>query len=397
MAEPGKRANQIFISYRRDDSAAVTGRIYDRLLQKFGRDVIFKDVDSIPLGVNFRKHLDSIISECAVVLVVIGDRWVGIQDESGRPRLDDPRDFVRIEIESALRREIPVVPLLVHNAEVPDEESLPESLRELADRNGMSIGHDPHFHSDINRLISNLEEILEACAPKEPAAAREPISVRDPDPPRAKMSARQSEASVTTAKPSALFAAPAAASHERFAAPQQAAPAPPAPAPLSQSPARVAPSDTGRVGWTMYVLAIAAGVLLPLAVAVAVAIISEDVFESKHSSYGGNFYAYRNVFTILLTTQSFVLVLGLICLALGWLRPRFKTRLTIAASDAPFSAFVVGLLLNFPKLFSESNPAFPVDYSIFLIAAAQLPAYALGGAQLGAQLALRKQARRSLA
>jgi hypothetical protein len=160
MPDQAKIANQIFISYRRDDSAAITGRIYDRLIQKFGRQAIFKDVDSIPLGINYRKYLDSIVSECAVILVVIGDKWMESSGEAGKCRLDDPRDFVRIEIESALRRDIPVIPLLVQDASLPTEESLAESLQELAYRNGLTIGHDPHFHGDISRLIADLETIL---------------------------------------------------------------------------------------------------------------------------------------------------------------------------------------------------------------------------------------------
>jgi hypothetical protein len=163
MADQAGLANQIFISYRREDSAAITGRIYDRLVQQFGREAIFKDVDSMPLGVNYRKRLDVIVSECAVVLVVIGDRWID--------RLQDPRDFVRIEVESALRRSIPVVPLLVQDAPLPTEESLPESLRELPDCNGLTIGHDPHFHDDLTRLIARLQNIL-AVNPKTNAPRR---------------------------------------------------------------------------------------------------------------------------------------------------------------------------------------------------------------------------------
>lgn len=191
MAEPGKRASQIFVSYRRDDSAAVTRRIYECLLQRLGRDVVFKDDGSIPLGVNVRKHIDSIILECDAVIVVIGDGWTGTGSKSGWTRLDDPRDFVRIGIESALRREIPVIPLLVNDAEMPGEDCLPEPLRGLADRNGMSIRHDPHFQGDINRLISNLETIL-----KTPAAATEtrPLAVepaRPHAPARVEVSPRQ--------------------------------------------------------------------------------------------------------------------------------------------------------------------------------------------------------------
>lgn len=158
MPDQPKKHNQIFICYRREDTAGVVGRIYDRLVQRFGKDTIFKDVDSLPLGRDFRRHIDSVVSECCVALVVVGDRWIGA---SGASRLDDPRDYVRIEIETALKRDIPVIPILVQNAELPPDESLPDSLKDFAYRNGMSIGHDPHFHSDVDRLIKHLEELIE--------------------------------------------------------------------------------------------------------------------------------------------------------------------------------------------------------------------------------------------
>jgi hypothetical protein len=157
MARNDKQVNQVFISYRREDSEGITGRIYDRLVQQYGKEAIFKDVDSIPLGINFRQHLDSAVSECEIVLVIIGNAWLGATDESGKHRIDSPRDFVRIEVESALRRNIPIIPLFVQNAKMPSEETLPDSLKELVFRNGMTIGYDPNFHSDIDRLIRRLD------------------------------------------------------------------------------------------------------------------------------------------------------------------------------------------------------------------------------------------------
>ena len=94
--------SKILISYRREDSADVTGRIDDRLVQQFGRQAVFVDVDSIPFGLDFRKHLDEQVAKCDVFLAVIGPDWMGPKDSQGKTRLEDPRDFVRIEIESAL-------------------------------------------------------------------------------------------------------------------------------------------------------------------------------------------------------------------------------------------------------------------------------------------------------
>jgi hypothetical protein len=150
---------KIFLSYRRDDSADATGRIYDRLVQRFGKEQIFKDVDSIPLGVDFREHLGNVVGRCNLVLVVIGDRWIDA-GSAGARRLDDAADFVRIEIESALERKIPVVPVLVRGATLPADSALPPSLRALAYRNGMSVRPDPDFHRDMDRLIAGLETHL---------------------------------------------------------------------------------------------------------------------------------------------------------------------------------------------------------------------------------------------
>jgi TIR domain-containing protein len=154
-------SGHIFISYRRSDSADIAGRIYDRLVDRFGKTPIFKDVDSIPLGFDFKEYLGKKVSECNALLAIIGDRWMDASDAAGKKRLEDPADFVRIEIESALERGIPVIPLLVRGAQMPPEEHLPIGLRKLVYRNGIPIRPDPDFHNDMNRLIAALEKYLE--------------------------------------------------------------------------------------------------------------------------------------------------------------------------------------------------------------------------------------------
>ena len=151
------RVGSIFISYRRSDSADITGRIYDRLVDEYGRTSIFKDVDSIPLGTDFKEYLDRKISECKFFLAIIGDHWLDATDDTGKNRLNDPQDFVRVEIESALEQDIPVIPLLVRGAKMPEEGDLPASLRKLVYKNGIPIRPDPDFHRDMDRLISALE------------------------------------------------------------------------------------------------------------------------------------------------------------------------------------------------------------------------------------------------
>jgi len=160
-AQPGSsvKHDNIFVSYRRQDSADVTGRIYDRLIQCFGKEQIFKDVDSIPLGVDFREHLGGVVGKCDVLLAVIGNEWLAA-DTAGRRRIDDAKDFVRIEIEAALERKIPVIPVLVRGASVPTEQELPASLVLLSYRNGIAVRSDPDFHHDMDRLIAGLEAHL---------------------------------------------------------------------------------------------------------------------------------------------------------------------------------------------------------------------------------------------
>ncbi len=153
--------SKILISYRREDSAHVTGRIYDRLTQQFGRTAVFKDVDSIPLGIDFRTYLDQQVAKCDVFLAVIGRNWMKPQGQRGKSRLADPADFVRLEIEAALKRQIPVIPVLVEGASIPAVDRLPISLQGLSYRNGIAVRPDPDFHRDMDRLIEHLRVQIE--------------------------------------------------------------------------------------------------------------------------------------------------------------------------------------------------------------------------------------------
>src|SRR5262245_48230435 len=149
-------AAKVFISYRRDDSAGHAGRVRDRLERELGRDLLFMDVDAIPLGTNFPKVLLEEVAKCGVLLAMIGPNWLDVRDEHKKRRLDDPNDPVRIEIAQALHRGIPVIPILLDNATIPKPDQLPKDLKELASRNGMHI-HHASFHDDMNRLIRELK------------------------------------------------------------------------------------------------------------------------------------------------------------------------------------------------------------------------------------------------
>ena len=153
------KGRKIFICYRRDGTADFAGRVHDRLERDLGRDLVFMDVDSIPLGANFVKALQEAVGKCDVLLAVIGRGWPDALDEDSQRRLDDPNDFVRIEIAAALQRDIPVIPILMEGAKVPKARQLPDDLRELAIRNGMEVRHTA-FGKDMERLVEELKQLL---------------------------------------------------------------------------------------------------------------------------------------------------------------------------------------------------------------------------------------------
>jgi len=151
----------VFLSYRRSDSAYITGRIYDRMAETLGPGNIFRDVDDILLGRDFTEQLQQQLEVCDLMLVVIGPTWVSVRDaQTGEPRLDNPNDVVRQEVQISLRREIPVIPLLVRGAEMPREEDLPFRLKPLADKAATTIRPDPNFHSDVDELIVRIRQTL---------------------------------------------------------------------------------------------------------------------------------------------------------------------------------------------------------------------------------------------
>ncbi|MBK9745828.1 MAG: SUMF1/EgtB/PvdO family nonheme iron enzyme [Chloroflexi bacterium] len=149
---------RIFISYRRADSRKDAGRLYDRLVGTFGKEYVFKDIESIPIGSDFRGVLREAVAQCQVFLAVIGKNWLAIQDVNGNRRLDNPQDFVRVELETALERDTCIViPILVDNASMPAADELPLVLRELAFKNAAVMRDDPDFHNDVTKLIRGIE------------------------------------------------------------------------------------------------------------------------------------------------------------------------------------------------------------------------------------------------
>ena len=149
----------IFISYRRDDSEGEAGRLYDDLVRVFGADALFMDVSDIHPGKDFRQAIDDNVAKCAVLLAIIGPGWTTIKDASGVRRLDQPNDFVRLEITSALTRGMDVIPVLVHGSRMPNPAELPESLQNLAYRNGVELTH-ARWNSDVEVLSRALREYV---------------------------------------------------------------------------------------------------------------------------------------------------------------------------------------------------------------------------------------------
>jgi hypothetical protein len=153
----------IFISYRREDAAYPAGWLYDELTRHFGKDRLFKDVDSIRPGDDFVEKINIAVGSCAVLLAVIGKRWLIVTDTEGRRRLDDPDDIVRLEIEAALTRGVRVIPVLVDGSQMPRAAELPTSLEKLARIQAIGVSPD-RFNSDANRLLGVLAAVLDTTA-----------------------------------------------------------------------------------------------------------------------------------------------------------------------------------------------------------------------------------------
>ena len=147
----------IFISYRREDSIAYAGRLFDRLADRFGEKQIFMDIDTMKVGLDFVEQIAEAVQSCDVLIAVIGKTWVNIQDEEGHRRLDNPEDFVRVEIQVALERNIPVFPLLVGGAAMPKARDLPDPIAKLTRRHAMKMS-DERFRADATRLIEQIQE-----------------------------------------------------------------------------------------------------------------------------------------------------------------------------------------------------------------------------------------------
>ena len=151
---------RIFISYRRNDSSAFVGRIFDRLIEHFGDQNVFRDLDKIPPGAEFAKLIAEQIFQCQVLIAVIGKDWLNAKNDGGFRRLNDPEDFVRAEIGTALTLGKLVIPCLVEGTDMPKQKQLPNEIAPLAGRNAIEIS-ETRFDYDIGRLIQSIDPKFE--------------------------------------------------------------------------------------------------------------------------------------------------------------------------------------------------------------------------------------------
>jgi hypothetical protein len=149
----------IFISYRREDTQHAAGRLVDCLSLTFGTDQLFFDIDTIEPGLDFKKVVSQKVQACDVLLAVIGTNWLSSSDQAGARRLDNPKDYVRIEIEAALARDIRVIPVLIDAALMPSDDDLPDTLRSLTNRNAVRLVHE-RFASDAVGLTQALAKVV---------------------------------------------------------------------------------------------------------------------------------------------------------------------------------------------------------------------------------------------
>ena len=171
-------SRHIFISYRRADSEGYAGRLFDRLRSHFGERNIFMDVVAIDAGVNFATEIEQAVQSCDVLLALIGPQWLTVKDGQGKLRLEDPGDYVRLEIATALARGIRVIPVLIQGASMPGASALPENLKPLAMRNAIELS-STRFHADADRLVEAIERAMDEAererntpAPVPPSAFR---------------------------------------------------------------------------------------------------------------------------------------------------------------------------------------------------------------------------------
>ena len=189
----------VFISYRRENTAGEARALFNDLASRLGEGSVFMDVDSIALGRDFRSVLQETTASCDVMLVLIGRNWADARDDGGRVRLENPTDYVRLEIELALKRDIAVTPVLVQGAHMPAPEDLPTEIKDLAYRNGFELSHS-RWESDVGEMVRRLD--LQSGASRHQT---EPILPQGSTPPQPAPSGVSAPPGIRRAKPQQRF------------------------------------------------------------------------------------------------------------------------------------------------------------------------------------------------
>ncbi len=150
---------KIILSYRRSDSAGIAGRLFDRLRNRFGKDSVYMDIDSIPYGTNFRTHIAEALQDCRVLLAIVGPNWIG-RRLWFKARIFDRNDPIRVEIETALRQKLPIIPVLLDQAEIPAASRLPADLQEFSDLNAAPLDSGRDFDQHAEKLMKSVAALL---------------------------------------------------------------------------------------------------------------------------------------------------------------------------------------------------------------------------------------------
>src|ERR1700733_5579255 len=166
---------KIAISYRRADSEAMTGRIFDRLIAHYGKDAIFRDIDDIPPGIDFRVHINQTLLKTHILLAIVGPQWLGLATDGSADRIQEESDPVRVEVETALRRRVPLIPVLIGSTKMPSSDLLPPSLKDFA------------FHMD--GLLRSMDALLEQASKSPPSR-----ETKTPTPPKPSTAEREAAA-----------------------------------------------------------------------------------------------------------------------------------------------------------------------------------------------------------
>ena len=353
---------RIFISYRREETAYPAGWLYDRLAGRYGDGQIFKDVDSIELGDDFVEVITSAVGNCDVLLALVGDEWLTITDADGRRRLDDPNDFVRLEIEAALTRNVRVIPILVDGSRMPHAEEVPASLAGLARRQALELSPN-RFDSDTGRLLKVLDKTLAevrtahdtAAAASGPAAkAADPSTTEPPVAPENREQTRQSRVSDGDLFPSEVRLPSTGEPTDSRAPASTPTPTPPVEGPqaVPQSPPEApsspptAPASPTRAMWRFSgIAALASSALMLLCIVLP-------------QQYGTSTWDNDRI------KATYLLCLGLVVLSLGCLTLTARWRIhglggvIGAASVSTVVAFDMVNTINYRIGSSELGPGF---------------------------------------